>query len=144
VLVVIAGLVTAPAAYALWAAAFVIQVIGPGLALSAVLGLALTAALWWAFFGTREDESAEDVMAGAGAGLALAGGVLLFLTGDVKFRHALGFGVSWCRVAAAVAALAAWPVAVAGAATAAIALLTVIVAAALVTEFLLRRDTVNG
>jgi low temperature requirement protein LtrA len=234
VLVVIAGLVTAPAAYALWGAAFVIQVIGPvfvrlggrfevqpahfaerhnglmivafgesvvdvgmgaagqrvtpALALSAVLGLALTAALWWTFFGTSEDERAEDVMAGVGAGrrpglalavyfypyipmllgivaiaaglkdalsrpeatlatgpgLALAGGVLLFLAGDVKFRHALGFSVSWCRVAAAVAALAAWPVAVAGAATAAIALLTVIVAAALVTEFLLRRDTVNG
>ena len=35
------------------------------LALSAVLGLALTAALWWAYFGTRDDERADEAMAAA-------------------------------------------------------------------------------
>ena len=64
------------------------------LALPAALGLALTAALWWAFFDTADDE----------------------------------------RAAAAAAALAAWPVAVAVDAAAGIALLTAMIAAALVTE----------
>jgi low temperature requirement protein LtrA len=35
------------------------------LALSAVLGLALTAALWWAYFGTEDDERAERAMVAA-------------------------------------------------------------------------------
>jgi low temperature requirement protein LtrA len=35
------------------------------LALSAVLGLALTAALWWAYFGTRDDERADQAMTAA-------------------------------------------------------------------------------
>jgi low temperature requirement protein LtrA len=35
------------------------------LALSAVLGLALTAALWWAYFGTRDDERADQAMVAA-------------------------------------------------------------------------------
>jgi low temperature requirement protein LtrA len=35
------------------------------LALSAVLGLALTAALWWAYFGTRDDERADEAMRAA-------------------------------------------------------------------------------
>jgi low temperature requirement protein LtrA len=37
-----------------------------GLALSATLGLALTAALWWAFFGTGDDDRAEESLVGAG------------------------------------------------------------------------------
>jgi low temperature requirement protein LtrA len=35
------------------------------LALSAALGLALTAALWWAYFGTEDDERAERAMVAA-------------------------------------------------------------------------------
>jgi low temperature requirement protein LtrA len=35
------------------------------LALSAVLGLALTAALWWAYFGVEDDERAERAMLAA-------------------------------------------------------------------------------
>ena len=35
------------------------------LALSAVLGLALTAALWWAYFGAEDDERAERAMVAA-------------------------------------------------------------------------------
>ena len=35
------------------------------LALSAVLGLALAAALWWAYFGVGDDERAEEAMLGA-------------------------------------------------------------------------------
>jgi low temperature requirement protein LtrA len=112
VLVIIAGLTPAPAAYALWAAALAIQVLGPmivrlgrrfaiqpahfverhgalmivafgesvadvgfgaeghavtpALALSATLGLALTASLWWAFFGTGDDDRAEESLVGAG------------------------------------------------------------------------------
>ena len=45
-------------------------------ALSAVLGLALSAALWWSYFGADEDKRAEDAMAATSrprrAGLALA------------------------------------------------------------------------
>jgi low temperature requirement protein LtrA len=111
VLVIIAGLTPAPAAYALWAAALAVQIIGPmarrldrrfsiqpahfverhgalmivafgesvadvgigaeghpvtfSLALSATLGLALSAALWWAFFGTGDDDRAEESLARA-------------------------------------------------------------------------------
>jgi low temperature requirement protein LtrA len=111
VLVIIAGVTPAPAAYWLWGAALAIQVLGPvfgrldarfaihpahfverhgalmivafgesvvdvgvgaeghpvtvSLALSAVLGLALTAALWWAFFGTGDDDQAEDSLTAA-------------------------------------------------------------------------------
>ncbi len=148
------------------------------LALSAALGLALTAALWWAFFGTGDDDRAEDAMTGAapdrrprlalsayfyayipmllgivalaaglktavghpgatltaGPAVALAGGVTLFLAGDVMFRRALRIGIPWYRVAAAAGALVAWPVAVAVSAAAGIALLTAIVAAALTAE----------
>jgi low temperature requirement protein LtrA len=111
ILVIIAGLTPAPAAYALWGAALAVQVLGPvvvrlggrfdiqpahfverhgalmivafgesvadvgigaeghavtvALALSATLGLALTAALWWAFFGTGDDDRAEESLTGA-------------------------------------------------------------------------------
>jgi len=223
-LLVIAGLTPAPAAYALWGAAFALQVfaavfvrlagrfeiqpehfverhgallivafgesvadVGSGaaghrvtvsLALSAALGLALTAALWWAFFGTADDERAARSLARAdradrprlvlvayfyayipmllgivaiaaglktaighpgttltaGPAVALAGGVTLFLAGDVLFRWVLGTGIPWYRAAAAAAALAAWPVAVTVDAAAGIALLTAMIAAALVTE----------
>ncbi|MGB6572565.1 MAG: hypothetical protein WBF20_12880, partial [Trebonia sp.] len=81
----------------------------------------------------------------AGPAVALAGGVTLFLIGDVLFRWVLLFpgqaasvdlpsGIPWYRAAAAAAALAAWPVATAVDAAAGIALLTAIVAAALVIE----------
>jgi low temperature requirement protein LtrA len=106
VLVIIAGLSPAPAAYALWAAALAVQVAAPlaggldhrfnirpahfverhgalmivavgesvadvgigaeghpvtfSLALAAVLGLALSASLWWAFFGTGDDDRAQE------------------------------------------------------------------------------------
>jgi len=148
------------------------------LALSAALGLALTASLWWAFFGTADDDRAARSLARAdrasrprlvlvayfyayipmllgivaiaaglktaighpgnaltaGPAVALAGGVTLFLAGDVLFRWALRTGIPWYRAAAAVAALAAWPVATAVDAAAGIALLTAMVAAALVME----------
>ncbi|MBO0806212.1 MAG: low temperature requirement protein A [Nocardiopsaceae bacterium] len=233
-LVIVAGLVTAPAAYAIWAAAFVVQVVAPvfvrlggrfdiqpahfaerhgglmivafgesvvdvgigasgqratmSLGLSAALGLALVAALWWAFFGTGEDELAEKVMTGAdasrrpglalavyfypyipmllgivataaglkhalarpgapmpaGPALALAGGVALFLAGDLMFRRVLRLGSARYRAAGAVAALACWPVPVAVTADTGIALLTAIVVAVLAVERLSGRDTVNG
>ena len=148
------------------------------LALSAALGLALTAALWWAFFGTADDDRAARSLARAdraerprlvlaayfyayipmllgivaiaaglktaighpgatltaGPAVALAGGVTLFLAGDVLFRWVLRTGIPWYRAAAAAAALAAWPVATAVDAAAGIALLTAMVAAALVME----------
>ena len=223
-LLVIAGLTPAPAAYALWGAAFALQVfaavfvrlagrfeiqpehfverhgallivafgesvadVGIGaaghrvtvsLALSAALGLALTAALWWAFFGTGDDDRAARSLARAdpaerprlvlnayfyayipmllgivamaaglktaighpgtaltaGPAVALAGGVTLFLAGDVLFRWVLRTGIPRYRAAAAAAALAAWPVAVTVDAAAGIALLTAMIAAALVAE----------
>jgi low temperature requirement protein LtrA len=149
-----------------------------GLALSAALGLALTAALWWAFFGTGDDDRAARSLSraarterprlvliayfysyipmllgivGIAAGLktaighpgatlttgpavALAGGVTLFLAGDVLFRGVLRTGIPWYRAAAAALALAAWPVAMSVDAAAGIALLTVMVAAALAAE----------
>lgn len=110
-LVIIAGLTSAPAAYALWGSALGIQVLGPialrldrrfdiqpahfverhgalmivafgesvtdvgtgaeghpvdaALVLSAALGLALTASLWWAFFGTGDDDRAEKSLTSA-------------------------------------------------------------------------------
>ncbi|MGC1755081.1 MAG: low temperature requirement protein A, partial [Trebonia sp.] len=126
------------------------------LALSAALGLALTASLWWAFFGTADDDRAARSLARAdraerprlvlaayfyayipmllgivaiaaglktaighpgatltaGPAVALAGGVTLFLTGDVLFRWVLLYfpgqpaptdlpsGIPWYRAAA--------------------------------------------
>lgn len=142
------------------------------------LGLALAAALWWAYFGVGDDERAEDEMTRADpaarpalalnayfyayipmllgivtlaagvklaighrgstlswpACLALAGGVALYLAGDVAFRRALRIGTQRYRAAAAVAALAASAIGVAVSVAAEIALLTLIVAAALVVE----------
>jgi len=233
VLVIIAGLTSAPGAYALWGAALAIQVLGPvvvrlegrfdiqpahfverhgalmivafgesvadvgigaeghpvtaSLALSATLGLALTASLWWAFFGTGDDDKAEESVTraspdrrpwlvlgayfyayipmlvgiaataaglknaighpgatlSAGPAIALAGGVTLFLAGDVAFRHVLRIGTPRYRALAAMLALTAWPLAVAVDAAAGIALLTAVVAAALGAERRLSRATVK-
>jgi low temperature requirement protein LtrA len=163
------------------------QAVTFSLALSAVLGLTLTAALWWAFFGTGDDDRAEAAMTAAdlaarpqlalnayfyayipillgiiaaaaglkhaiehpgaalpsGPALALAGGVTLFLAGDVAFRHALRIGPLLYRAGAAAAALVAWPVAVASSAAAGIIVLTVVVAAALAAEGRGQHDTVE-
>ena len=143
----------------------------------AVLGLALAAALWWAYFGVGGDERAEDAMtradpaarpglalnayfyayipmllgivalsagvkrvightgpAGYPACLALAGGVALYLAGDIAFRHTLRIGTQRIRAGAAAAALAATAVGVTLSVAAEIALLTLVVAAALVVE----------
>jgi low temperature requirement protein LtrA len=234
VLVIIAGLTPAPAAYAMWGTALAIQVLGPvvvrldrrfdiqpthfverhgalmivafgesvadvgiraeghavtvALALSATLGLALTASLWWAFFGTGDDDRAEESLTDAspdrrpwlvlaayfyayipmllgiaataaglrnaighpgatlqaGPAVALAGGVTLFLAGDVAFRHVLRIGAPGCRALAAALALAAWPLAVAVDAAAGIALLTAVVAGALAVERRAERATVKA
>jgi low temperature requirement protein LtrA len=145
----------------------------------AILGLALAAALWWAYFGVGDDERAEAalsraapevrpalalqayfysyiplllgiVMLAAGvkrviadaaaslswpASLALAGGVALYLGGDAAFRHALRIGTQHSRLLAAAAALAASVVGEAFSGTAEIALLTVIVAAAVMDDW---------
>jgi low temperature requirement protein LtrA len=66
--------------------------------------------------------------------LALAGGVALYLAGDVAFRRALRIGPQRYRTAAAVVALAVSAVGVAVSVDAEIALLAVIVAAALAAE----------
>jgi low temperature requirement protein LtrA len=148
------------------------------LALSATLGLALSAALWWAFFGTGDDDRAEESLSRAdpdkrpwlvlaayfyayipmllgiaataaglrnaighpgsaltaGPAIALAGGVALFLAGDAWFRRTLRIGTPRYRALAAALALAAWPVCVLLTASAGIALLIVVVAAALALE----------
>jgi low temperature requirement protein LtrA len=154
---------------------------------SAVLGLALTAALWWTYFGVADDERAEEAfltadpairpvlalhaywyayipmllgvvalaagikvaMVRPGAGLpwppslALGGGMALFLTGDVAFRHALRIGRQRYRAGAAVGCLAGWVIGLASSA-AEIALLTAIVAGTLVVERRIKApDTVD-
>jgi len=154
------------------------QVITTSLVVSAALGLALAAALWWSYFGVGDDDRAEQAMTRADpaarpglalaaffyayiplllgivavaagvkraighagstlpypACLALAGGVALYLAGDMAFRHALRIGVQRYRAAAAVAALAVSGVGVWLSVAAEIALLAVIVVAALVLE----------
>jgi len=154
------------------------QVITTSLVISAALGLALAAALWWSYFGVGDDDRAEQAMTRADpaarpglalaaffyayiplllgivavaagvkraighagstlpypACLALAGGVALYLAGDVAFRHALRIGGQRYRAAAAVAALAVSGVGVWLSVAAEIALLAVIVVAALVLE----------
>jgi low temperature requirement protein LtrA len=72
--------------------------------------------------------------AGYPACLALAGGVALYLAGDMAFRRTLRIGPQRYRAAAAIAALAALAVGVTVSAAGQIALLTAIVAAALVLE----------
>jgi low temperature requirement protein LtrA len=158
------------------------------LALSATLGLALSAALWWAFFGTGDDDKAEESLTAAAPGkrpwlvlaayfyayipmllgivataaglrnaighpgaaltagpaVALAGGVTLFLAGDAAFRRVLRIGPARYRAAAAVAALAAWPVSVTVDAAAGIALLIGVTAAALAAESRAEHATVEA
>ncbi len=80
----------------------------------------------------------------AGPAVALAGGVTLFLAGDVMFRQVLRIGTPWYRAAAAAAVLVAWPVAVVVGAAAGIALLTAVVAAALAAEGCGERATVKA
>jgi low temperature requirement protein LtrA len=148
------------------------------LVLAATLGLALTASLWWSYFGVGDDDRADRAMnradpdarpalaltayffaygplllgivglaaglkraivltgatAPAGPCLALAGGVALYLAGDVWFRHALRIGALRYRAAAAAGSLAAMAVGVTVSVAAEIALLTVIVAGALAAE----------
>jgi low temperature requirement protein LtrA len=148
------------------------------LAASAVLGLALAASLWWAYFGVDDDERAEQAMLAAdpaarpalalaayffayipmllgvvalasgvkqaivndwatlpaGPCVALGCGVGLFLAGTAAFRHALRIGAERYRLGAAAVALGASVVGVTVSVAAEIALLTVIVAAALVAE----------
>lgn len=125
----------------------------PGAALigAALLGLALTAAMWWVYFGGGESgpehalKRAEVVrrtrlILGAyfyahipvllgivataagikkavghdhlalGPAVALAGGVTLFLLGDLWFRRTLGLGRPGVRIAAAVLAVATVPI----------------------------------
>ena len=161
------------------------QAVTVSLVVSATLGLALAAALWWSYFGVGDDERSERAMTRAepdarpglalaaffysyipmllgivavAAGLkraighagstlpypaclALAGGVALYLAGDVAFRQALRIGVRRYRGVAAVAALAVSPVGASASVAAEIALLTAIVAAALFAE---RRGTASA
>jgi low temperature requirement protein LtrA len=161
------------------------------LALSAVLGLALAAALWWAYFGVGDDERAEAAMLAAdpaarpalalaayffayipmllgvvalasgvkqaivntgttlpaGPCVALGCGVALFLAGSAAFRHALNWprgddppgtprriGAERYRLTAAAACLAASAVGVTLSVAAEMAVLTLIVAVALMLE----------
>jgi low temperature requirement protein LtrA len=149
------------------------------LMLIAVLGLLLSAALWWTYFG-GDDERAEqaleamapaprgeaallafgyahvvlllgivcvavglkkatghayDPLEGAQA-LVLAGGVALFLAGDVGFRRVLRIDAGWARWAGAVVALATIPLGTEVAAILQVAALVVIVAVAATPEAL--------
>jgi low temperature requirement protein LtrA len=143
-----------------------------------MLGLALSACLWWTYFGEGEDERALQAMVAAprarrgwlalngfyhwhllillgiialasaleqaighpgdplsfARSLALGGGVALFLAADVLFRRVLGLGRSIQRGLAAVLALATVVIGNGIAASAQIAALVAILAAALATE----------
>ena len=150
--------------------------VGMGLVVAAVLGLALVACLWWAYF-AGDDERAEealvrtaperrpelairayvyahtpmligivciavgvkkalahpfDALAPAQAA-ALAGGVALYLAGDVAFRRTLRIGRGTVRGVAAAAALATLPLGTASAALQ-LATLVLLLAAALAVE----------
>jgi low temperature requirement protein LtrA len=148
-----------------------------GLALAAVLGLAVSAGLWWAFFGVGDDERAEQMMTAAppearpgmalkaffyahipmlvgvvviaagvkrsignpghaapASALALAGGVALFLAGDVAFRRSLRIGPAAIAAAAAAAALATTVIGALLAVEAQLVALVVVLAAMLAAE----------
>jgi low temperature requirement protein LtrA len=148
-----------------------------GLVAVAVLGLLLSAGLWWVYFG-GDDVRAEHAMAAAPAArrprlalnafgyahvpillgvvalavgvkktighaaehahpeqaLALAGGVALYLAGDVLFRRVLAIGRGGPRVLAALAALATYPIGVAGSAAGQLAALVLLLAATIAVE----------
>jgi low temperature requirement protein LtrA len=148
------------------------------LVISAVLGLALAALLWWTYFGVADDEAAEAafnrtepadraqlaltayfysyipvllgvVLLAAGIKvamqhpgstlpyrpcLALAGGVALFLAGDVLFRRAIGVSPLRFRAAAAVTCVLLWFTGVTAGSAVEIALLALVLAGALVVE----------
>ena len=143
----------------------------------AVLGLMLSACLWWAYF-AGEETRAERALAAAplrrqpwiavyaygywhlpillgiisiafalnkatghayddldlAPALGLAGGVAVFLLGDVFFRRTLGIGTGPHRAAAAVLALATIPLGLAASAILQVAALVAIFAGALVLE----------
>jgi low temperature requirement protein LtrA len=143
----------------------------------AVLGLLLSACLWWAYFG-GDDVRAEHALGAASrerrpalalrafgywhlllllgvialaAGLkkvvahpfdalhpeeavALAGGVTLFLVGDVLFRRSLDIGRGYGRGVGAALALAAIPLGVAASALAQLVALVALVAGTLLAE----------
>jgi low temperature requirement protein LtrA len=145
----------------------------------AVLGLALSACLWWLYFG-GDDDGAERALTDAARearpqlalyafgywhlfmllgivavasavrratahpladlalapALALAGGVALFLLGDVLFRHELGLGSTGWRAAAAALALATIPLGTTVAAAAQLAALVGLLVAAFAVEYL--------
>jgi low temperature requirement protein LtrA len=142
------------------------------LVLVAVLGLLLSAGLWWTYFG-GDDERAERALAAlskrararaaldafgyahlavllgiiclavglkkatghaydpleTGPALALAGGVALFLLGDVWFRAILRIGCSLPRAAGALVALATIPLGTQVAAVVQVGALVIVVAA---------------
>jgi len=147
------------------------------LALVAILGLVLTAALFWLYFG-GDDVHAERALANASVerrpwlalysygyahvplllgvvvlaagvrmtigrafeplpplwSLALAGGVLLYLVGDVSFRRTLGIRPNAARALAGLAALGTVPFGVGLGAVAQLTLLVVLLAATLAVE----------
>jgi low temperature requirement protein LtrA len=103
-----------------------------------LLGIAATAA------GLKNAIGSPGTTLPAGPAIALAGGVTLFLAGDVAFRQVLRIGTPGCRAVAAALALAAWPLSVAVNAAAGIALLTAVVAGALAVERRAERATVKA
>jgi low temperature requirement protein LtrA len=147
------------------------------LAAVAVLGLMLSACLWWAYFG-GDEARAEHALAAAeprrrprlavdaygywhmpillgivavafalkkatghafeeldfAPALGLAGGVAVFLAGDVLFRRTLGIGTGPHRAVAALLALATLPLGLVAPAYVQIAALVALVAGALVLE----------
>jgi low temperature requirement protein LtrA len=155
------------------------------LVLSAVLGLALAAVLWWIIFGSSDEErmervlttvtgpqrtalalnalfygnipvllglvamaagvqeaiaaSAHPVAGHPAAATALAVGAALFLAGDAAIRRLLGLGSSSARLAGGLAALATIPAGALGSLNLQLGLLTAVLAAALIIEYL--RDT---
>jgi len=78
------------------------------------------------------------------AAFALAGGVALFLVGDVLFRHSLGIGRGYSRGAAALLALATIPLGVAVSALAQLAVVVVLLGGALVAEHAMTRTGPPG
>jgi low temperature requirement protein LtrA len=148
-----------------------------GLFAAAVLGLALAAGLWWAYF-AGDEEGAEHALSaapvdrrfrlannayfyayipmllgviviaagvkrsighvaeqlGTGPALALAGGVAIYLAGDVAFRRTLGIRPVGYRAAAALVALGTVPLGVRVAAGVQLVGLVAVLVATLVAE----------